>query len=60
MSEEKEQDVMTEASECLSSLYEKCGIANELAVVEAEKRRLWRSYVDAYFRAQGLGKPQEG
>ena len=42
MSEEKEQDVMTEAGECLSSLYEKCGIANELAVVEAEKRRLVR------------------
>ena len=29
-------------------------------MTEAEKRRLWRSYVDAYFRAQGIGKPQEG
>ena len=37
-----ESDVMKSAHESLSRLYEKCGMANEIAVMEAEERRLIR------------------
>lgn len=34
--------------------------SEELDMTDAERRQLWRSYVDAYFPAQGRGRPQEG